>query len=165
LANVGIKQNGSIIGTTDRNGSFVIPNVTPYLSQDIEVNAQDLPFNTELDSYEKRVVAPLNGGTVVTFNPVTFIPAFVKVTYNAGEIPPVGYEAKLYNDDNQLIETDYIIDGGSIQLSKFSENVTYHLEFTVKDGTFSCPISKKNIQPQASNQYLFNLGEVKCLQK
>ena len=165
LANVGIKQNGSVIGTTDMNGSFVIPNVTPYLSQDIEVNALDLPFNTELDSYEKRVVAPLNGGTVVTFIPVSFIPAFVKLSYGDNEIPPTGYEATLYNSsEHKLMERDYIIDGGSVQLSKFSKDLNYELEFTVKEGTYTCAISQANIQAD-SNQYLYNLGEIKCIKK
>lgn len=162
LANIGIKQNGSIIGKTDRNGSFVLPNITPYLSQDIEVNALDLPFNTELDSYAKRVVAPLNGGTVVTFTPVSFVPAFALLRFLDQQIPPTGYSAELYNEDgHKLIETDYIVDNGQIQLSKYSPDLNYVLEFKVKEGSFSCPLTKANIQAD-SNQYLYNLGTLQC---
>ena len=62
------------------------------------------------------------------------------------------------------MESNYIIDGGSVQLSKFSKDLNYELEFTVKEGTYSCAISKANIQAD-SNQYLYNLGEIKCIKK
>lgn len=166
LANVGVKQNGTVIGSTDRNGVFVIPNVSPYLPQDIQVNAVDLPMNVELDSYEKRVVAPLNGGARVVFIPVSFTPASAFVSYANGKLPPVGYSANLYNaEDNKLIETVYIIDNGAIQLSKFSDKLSYRLEFTVKDGTYSCPISKANINQADSNQYITALGTLQCNKK
>ena len=46
-----------------------------------------------------------------------------------------------------------------MQLAKFSRELHYELEFTVKDGTFSCPIDAENIKDD-SNQYLYNLGAV-----
>lgn len=166
LPNIGIKQNGTVIGSTDRNGVFVIPNISPYLPQDIQVNAVDLPFNVELDSYEKRVVAPLNGGSRVVFTPVSYTPASAFVTYNNGKLPPVGYSASLYNaEDDKLIETVYIIDNGAVQLSKFSDKLKYRLEFTVKEGTYSCPISKDDINKTDSNQYITVLGTLQCSKK
>ena len=163
LPNVGIKQNGTVVGSTDRNGVFVIPNVPAYLPQDIQVNATDLPFNVELDSYEKRIVAPLNGGARVTFIPVSYTPASAFLRYNDDKIPPSGFSASLYSvDSKDALETVYIIDNGAIQLTKFSEKLSYHLDFTVKEGTFSCPISKDNINKTDSNQYLTNLGTIQC---
>ena len=166
LANIGIKQNGTVVGSTDRNGVFVIPNISPYLPQDIQVNAVDLPMNIELDSYEKRAVAPLNGGARVVFIPVSFTPASAFIKYGNGKLPPVGYSASLYNvEDNKLIETIYIIDNGAVQLTKFSDKLNYRLEFTVKDGTYSCPISKENINQADSNQYITVLGTLQCDKK
>lgn len=166
LANIGIKQNGTVVGSTDRNGVFVIPNISPYLPQDIQVNAVDLPMNIELDSYEKRAVAPLNGGARVVFIPVSFTPASAFIKYGNGKLPSVGYSASLYNvEDNKLIETVYIIDNGAVQLTKFSAKLNYRLEFTVKDGTYSCPISKENINQADSNQYITVLGTLQCDKK
>lgn len=166
LPNVGIKQNGSIVGSTDRNGVFIIPNVSPYLPQDIQVNASDLPFNTELDSYSKRVVAPLNGGARVFFMPVSYVPAMAYLRYNNNKKPPVGYTATVYNDDgNTKIEDVYIIDNGQVQLTKYTPKMNYHLEFTVREGTFSCPITKENINPADSNEYITSLGTITCTKK
>lgn len=166
IPNVGVKVNGTIMGSTDRNGYFVVPNVAAYLPQTVSINVNDLPFNVELDSTEKRVVAPLNGGARVVFNPVKYIPAMALLRYGNNKIPATGFKADIYNsDDNSKIEEVFITDDGMITLTKFSSNIKYNVVFTNRDGTFSCPISRENIVAQDSNEYITNVGTIQCIKK
>lgn len=166
LPNIGILLGDTYMGSTDRNGEFTVPNIQPYVPQKIKIRVTDLPINTELDSYAKNLVAPLNGGVMLEFKVVHYTPATVALNYNNGQIPPVGYAATLFNaETKEKIEDLIIIDNGIVMISKFSTSVNYYLEFTVKSGSYSCEINKNNIDDQASNEYQYVLKDVKCTLK
>lgn len=166
LANVGVLLGDTYIGSTDRNGEFTVPNIMPYFPQQIKIRATDLPINTELDSYSKKLIAPLNGGVMLEFKVVHYMPAMGYLSYNSGQIPPVGYAATLFNGETkEKVEDLIIIDNGMIMISKFSDKIDYYLEFTVKSGNYSCQINKNNIDVSASNEYQYVLKDIKCTLK
>ena len=166
LPNIGILQGDTYIGHTDRNGEFILPNLPPYIPQVVKIRAEDLPINVQLDALSKTVVPPLNGGTRVIFKVVHNTPATANLRYAENKIPPVGYNASLIdNATHKEVENLIIADNGLIMISKFDKDSTYSIEFTLEEGTYACPISSKNIDIKLSNQYVINLGEIKCASK
>lgn len=163
LPNIGILQGDTYIGSTDINGQFIVPNLPAYYPQVIKIRQSDLPLNTELDTYSQTVIPPLNGGTRVVFKVVHNVPATLTITYGSKLYPPVGYSADLVNDSSgKVVDSLIIADDGLVVINKFDKEQTYTLKVNLREGDLSCHVSKANINATTSNQYMFNLENVKC---
>lgn len=166
LPNIGILQGYTYIGKTDVNGEFIMPNLAPYVSQEIRVRAEDLPVNTELEELSQTIVPPLNGGIRVTFKVVHYTPATLKLHYANDKIPPVGYNADLINQaTHKVTENLIVVDNGLVMINKFDKADNYLIEFEISDVVFQCHVNKDNIKENLSNQYMLNLGDVTCYPK
>ncbi|MEO8215871.1 MAG: fimbria/pilus outer membrane usher protein [Acidobacteriota bacterium] len=64
---VDVMASNQVIGTTNRKGDFLIPNLLSYYGNRLGIQDQDIPLDHEVDSVEKIVAPPYRGGAIVTF--------------------------------------------------------------------------------------------------
>jgi outer membrane usher protein len=55
------------IGTTDRAGDCLYPNLLPYFGNQLGINDKDIPLNFSVGATKKTIAVPYRGGAVITF--------------------------------------------------------------------------------------------------
>jgi outer membrane usher protein len=92
IPRVPVTVNGTLRGTTDRNGELIVPDVPPYYESRVTIDTEAIPMEYEIERREVTVVPSLRGGTVVTF-PVR------KAIAVAGVLLFKGKPAEMYDMD------------------------------------------------------------------
>ncbi|MBY0379636.1 MAG: fimbria/pilus outer membrane usher protein [Burkholderiales bacterium] len=159
VPNVGVRLDGAFIGKTDSHGNFLIPELTAYFAHTISIDENSLPINITLKSYDQKIIAPLNGGVEVIFEPLKMIYGISKLLMPNGKPAPTGFDATLYSISDNGTKTleDYTIisDNGFIQSSHYDNTKKYIVEFTDKSGSYSCTLQQANLTSNSQfNVYL-----------
>ena len=66
-SNVECEWSNQSIGTTDRAGDCLYPNLLPYFGNQLGINDKDIPLNFSVGATQKTVAVPYRGGTVISF--------------------------------------------------------------------------------------------------
>jgi outer membrane usher protein len=67
LANVPAEWSNQVIGTTDKAGNVLLPNLLPYYGNQISIADSNIPIDYSIEIDRKVISVPFRGGGVVTF--------------------------------------------------------------------------------------------------
>ena len=87
---VGVGLGATTSTVTDGKGIAFIPYLSPYQSNQVRLNASDLPISAELDSIEQQVVPSWRSAVKVEFPVRSGRAAVVKIHQDNGEPVPAG---------------------------------------------------------------------------
>jgi outer membrane usher protein len=60
-------MSNQVIGTTDRHGDLLVPNLLHYYGNRIGIDDKDIPLDHDIGATERTIAPPYRGGAVVTF--------------------------------------------------------------------------------------------------
>jgi outer membrane usher protein len=67
LENIPAEWSNQVIGTTNRNGDVLIPNLLPYYGNQVSIVDTSVPIDYALDTDRRVIAMPYRGGALVTF--------------------------------------------------------------------------------------------------
>ncbi|MFL6692379.1 MAG: fimbria/pilus outer membrane usher protein, partial [Ramlibacter sp.] len=100
--NVGVGIGGNVLATTDAKGVALVPNLTPFVVNQIRLNPQDLPVSAEIDSIEDVVVPPLRSAVKLRFPVRSGRAALLRITLDDGEPVPPGAIVRVAGDAREF---------------------------------------------------------------
>jgi outer membrane usher protein len=59
--------SNQVVGTTNKNGNLLIPNMLPYYGNRVGIDDKDIPFEYNINATEMTIAPPYRGGAVVRF--------------------------------------------------------------------------------------------------
>lgn len=96
--NVGVGIGNNQLTKTDVKGVALIPRLTAYQSNSIQLNPQDLPISAEIESIEKEVVPARRSGVKVDFPVRSGRGALLRIQLVDGEPVPAGATLQIQGD-------------------------------------------------------------------
>jgi outer membrane usher protein len=93
IPNIHVYSFNQDIGTTDRNGNILLPNLNPYQNNHITVEPKDFPLNTTIDTTEMDVLPYYRSGKIVKFPVKVTRNALLTVLDQSGKLLPSGVTA------------------------------------------------------------------------
>ena len=90
VPDIGVGTGSNFTARTDSDGLALVPNLTPYVPNQIRLNEKDLALSAEIDSIEHMVVPPLRGGVKVDFPVRSGRAALLKIVLSDGQPAPAG---------------------------------------------------------------------------
>lgn len=97
-ANVGVGIGNNALTKTNAKGVALIPRLTAYQSNSIQLNPQDLPISAEIDSIEKEVVPAWRSGVKIQFPVRSGRGALVRIVLDNNEPAPAGAVVNIKGD-------------------------------------------------------------------
>lgn len=99
---IGVGIGNNMLTKTDAKGIALIPRLSPYQSNSIRLNPQDLPVSAELDSIERDVVPAWRSGVKLSFPVRSGRGALLKITLDDGEPAPSGATVQIEGDKQEF---------------------------------------------------------------
>ena len=100
--NIGVGIGSNVQTRTDPSGTALILRLTPYLSNQIRLDASELPINAEIDSIEQYAVPAYRSAVKVTFPVRDGRGALLKIVLDDGEVAPAGAIAQIEGDKQEF---------------------------------------------------------------
>lgn len=147
------------IGRTDENGNLVIPNILPYYGSRVGVAGEDIPFDMQVDQYEKRISAPLRGGALVQF-PVKRMRLYrghARIEWLGTLVVPSYGEIEVSRGND--VATSPLGKEGEFELSDLAAG-SYQAKITYTAGTCIFDFIAK-----ASTTAIIDVGTIVCISK
>lgn len=88
--NVNVYANNLLVGTTNEDGSVLVPNLLPYEDTKIKIETRGLPFDAKIGDTEKYVAPYYLSGIVVPFDVKVTRNAILTVKLASGQVIPQG---------------------------------------------------------------------------
>ena len=101
-ANIGVGLGSNVQTRTDASGIAMIPRLSPYQSNQIRLDASDLPINAEIDSIEQYAVPAYRSAVKVTFPVRSGRGALLKMVLDDGDVAPAGAIAQIEGDKQEF---------------------------------------------------------------
>lgn len=101
-SNIGVGIGNNMLTKTDAKGIALIPRLSPYQSNAIRLNPQDLPVSAELDSIERDVVPAWRSGVKLSFPVRSGRGALLKIQLEDGEPAPAGAIVQIEDDKQEF---------------------------------------------------------------
>jgi outer membrane usher protein len=98
---VGVGLGSNLSAATDRSGFAFIPYLSPYQTNQVRLNAQDLPISADLDSIEQTVVPSWRSAVKVDFPVRSGRAALVKIHQENGEPVPAGGTVRIRSEKEE----------------------------------------------------------------
>lgn len=89
-ADVKVYKNNQLVGLTNKRGVVFVPQLLPYQSNKLRIDAGDLPFDVIVPSLEKAVVPAFRSGLLVDFAVKRAYGAMMTLQLEQGELLPAG---------------------------------------------------------------------------
>ncbi|MCL9779914.1 fimbria/pilus outer membrane usher protein [Vibrio sp. S4M6] len=140
---IGVKQNGAVIGKTNSDGLFVVPNLASYIPNDISLS-QDIPLDLKELSVNQDVMPTYRSGIDVHFDVERIHQILVNVKNAKGDPLPVGTLVSVQSGSET--QQQIIGDDGLLYLSSGSLN--FHGK--VLDGDFQGSHFDIHLKPSKS---------------
>lgn len=160
-AGIPVLLNGVVQGTTDNRGYIVIPNMTPYIDNRVEVGGLEMMPEFQADATEKIVVPRNESAGAVNFS-VSKVQLFVGtliVRHGSQVFPPRYGVLQLLGADATSISSDIGENGEfffeSLKPGKYRGTITYGAE---------APCSFDLVVP-TSNDFKVDLGVQTCVER
>ncbi|HXD43163.1 MAG TPA: fimbria/pilus outer membrane usher protein [Ramlibacter sp.] len=149
---IGIGLGSNPTTRTDASGIALVPFLSPYQSNQIRLNASDLPISAEIESIERTVVPRWRSGVKVDFPVRAGKAALLKIQFDDGEPAPAGAVVRIEGDNEEF----YVARRGEAYVTALQpENV---LTLTWKQQSCRFPVQ---ISP-AANDDVIRLGPLRC---
>lgn len=98
------------IGTTDRNGHLLVPNLMPYQSNRVGIDALSLPANTRLSTPTLNIAPAWQAGAIARFEIAPIRAGQVTLTDGAdAPLPPGTVVRMMRNDDRDTVLSSTIV--------------------------------------------------------
>jgi outer membrane usher protein len=65
---VRVRHENRYVGSSDRNGQLLVPNIVPYSKNKFDIDLDDLPLTAQMPESERYVVPRSKSGVIVDFN-------------------------------------------------------------------------------------------------
>jgi outer membrane usher protein len=154
--NVRVYANNQLVGITDANGDAPLPQLHPYESNQISIDARDLPMNAQVDALRVQAVPYLRSGVLAEFPVRAAYGAVFRVRIQNNLPLPAGATVELFNGKTRFP----VVNDGEVYVTGLSENnrmvarwkqqsCEFEVKFSTTDdpapdlGEFSC----KGISP------------------
>jgi len=99
---VGVGLGSTPTAVTDLAGIAFVPYLSPYQSNQVRLQASDLPISAELDSIEQQVVPSWRSAVKVVFPVRSGRAALVKIHQEDGEPVPAGAVVQIQGDKEEM---------------------------------------------------------------
>ncbi|MEJ8838768.1 fimbria/pilus outer membrane usher protein [Ramlibacter sp. AN1133] len=99
---VGVGLGSTTMTQTDADGMAFLPYLSPYQSNQVRLNAQDLPISAELDSIERVVVPSWRSAVLVDFPVRSGRAALVRMQQENGEPVPAGAKVQVEGQKEEI---------------------------------------------------------------
>ncbi|MBW2254515.1 MAG: fimbrial biogenesis outer membrane usher protein [Deltaproteobacteria bacterium] len=84
LRDIRVMRNSNVIGTTNRRGEIVVPELTSFYDNQVSVRGEDVPIEFALSSMEQYVSPPQRGVACVVFNAAHIQPVIGRLQVRDG---------------------------------------------------------------------------------
>jgi outer membrane usher protein len=149
---VGVGLGSNVTTRTDASGIALVPFLSPYQSNQIRLNATDLPISAEIESIERVVVPRWRSGVKVEFPVRAGKAALLKIQLDDGEPAPAGAVIQIEGDKEEF----YVARRGEAYVTALQpQNV---LSLTWKQQSCRFPVQ---ISP-AANEDVLRIGPLRC---
>ena len=101
-ANIGVGLGSNVQTQTDASGIAVVLRLTPYMSNQIRLDATQLPINAEIASLEQYAVPAYRSAVKVTFPVRSGRGALLKIVLDDGEVAPAGATVQIEGDKEEF---------------------------------------------------------------
>lgn len=101
-----IIKGGVNLGTTDRKGRFLIPNLTPYKRHHIYLDPAYLPLDWMVESTEKSAITAYGQGTLVDFSAQHSFSGVLRLVDKDQQVIKPGYPVKLNHHSESVVGYD-----------------------------------------------------------
>ena len=101
-ANIGVGLGSNVQARTNANGIAMIPRLSPYQSNQIRLDASELPINAEIDSIEQYAVPAYRSAVKITFPVRSGRGALLKMLLDDGDVAPAGAIAQIEGDKQEF---------------------------------------------------------------
>jgi outer membrane usher protein len=151
-ADVGVGLGTNMIAVTDPKGIALVPNLGPYVANQIRLNPQDLPLTADVESIEQIVVPAWRSGVKVNFPVRAGRAALVKINLEDGQPAPPGAVLRIENDKQEF----WVARRGEAYVTGLQPGSRVELTW---DGQH-CPI--EIVLPPAGKDDIARVGPVVC---
>lgn len=155
LSGVNVYYNNQLVGQTNNAGNIIIPNLMPYRQNNITIDPQNFPINTEIDDSQISPVPYANEGIIVHF-PIQKIQAVVfNLILPDKNNPPVGAIVRISNAK----KVNYVGYNGEVYLP-FIQTGQTDIAVSWSEGECNATINFKGAKD--ANIPISNLGTILC---
>lgn len=99
---VAVYNENQFMGRTDQHGNVLIPNILPYYENQIRIEPNDLPMNTQVDTIQLNAIPYINSGVIVKFNSISNHAATFHLFSKNGKAIPAGTQVKFSGDNEEF---------------------------------------------------------------
>jgi outer membrane usher protein len=100
--NIGVGLGSHVQTQTDASGVGVVMRLTPYMSNQIRLNATELPINAEITSLEQYAVPAYRSAVKVIFPVRSGRGALLNIVLDDGDVAPAGATAQIDGDKEEF---------------------------------------------------------------
>jgi outer membrane usher protein len=148
---VRVYANNQLIGTTNKAGILLVPQLEAYEANRIKIDPADVPIDFELSEIERQVRPHFRSGVVVRFGGGRLAGGLIKVVLEDGSVLPAGAVIRAVESEEQFV----VAPGGEAYVTGLSSSNRLEASWGEKKCHFSLPYKPAG-QPQPS------LGTFKC---
>jgi outer membrane usher protein len=149
---VGVGLGSTPTAVTDASGIAFVPYLSPYQSNQVRLQASDLPISAELDSIEQMVVPSWRSAVKVEFPVRSGRAALVKIHQDNGEPVPAGAVVQIRGDKEEM----YVGRRGEAFVTGLQPNNELLVRWRGGRCSFALAL------PPAANDEVLRLGPVTC---
>ncbi len=148
-----ITVGGQRRGATDANGQILVPRLSPYQTNSIQLDPSALPISAELESIESAVVPAWRSGALAKFTIRSGRAAVISIKLEDGSDMPAGAVIKIDNDKQDF----YVANRGLGYVTGLSDKVN-QLTLLWKGQKCRLEVSL----PKASTDDIAKVGPLVC---
>jgi outer membrane usher protein len=152
-ADVGVGFHGDRLNNTDAQGYALVTRLTPFVNNNIRLNAEELPIGAEIESIEQSVVPPQRSGVKVVFPVRSGQAALLKIVFDDGEAAPAGAVIKIEGDKQEF----YVARRGEAFVTGLQ--ATNNMTLSWKDT--QCTVSL-TVPQSTSKDEIVRVGPISC---
>ena len=102
FGNIGVGLGSNIQTQTDASGIGIVLRLTPYMSNQIRLDATQLPINAEITSLEQYAVPAFRSAVKVIFPVRSGRGALMKIVLDDGDVAPAGATVQIVGDKEEF---------------------------------------------------------------
>ena len=151
-ANIGVGLGSNVQTQTDASGIAAVMRLTPYMSNQIRLDATQLPINAEITSLEQYAVPAYRSAVKVTFPVRNGRGALLKIVLDDGDVAPAGATVKIEGDKEEF----YVARRGEAFVTGLQAKNRVTLSWNGKQCTFDVTL------PEETRDEFPRIGPLAC---
>jgi len=118
---VGLRRNSIVFARTDRRGIAVLPRLSPYADNYVEVDVRTLPLDVSAEPAAVNLVTAYRGGATGTFKLIKSASAMVHLVRENGQPPTRGSEVFRDDQANKSLESYVVGANGKVYVTDLTQ--------------------------------------------